>query len=251
MAIAPVAFLLIYIYKKDVIEKEPTKALVKAFFGGCLVAAIVLAVYTGVLAIIAVGFPDFVAHYVTMDAPITKSLVSAFVGAAIPEELFKFLILYWLVWKSKDFDENFDGIVYAVYVSMGFACVENITYAFDFRSIINIIFRAFTAVPGHFFFAVIMGYYFSRAKFFPETRSSCMKKAIILPILAHGGYDSIIFLTENLGQKGPTAAAFVGILVIFFFVFNFKLWKQGRKRIAELREEDKKIKEQNQNPTNA
>ncbi len=62
--------------------------------------------------------------------PFLRSLFDAFFQAGLPEEFSKFILLYWLVWKRKEFDQHFDGIIYAVFVSMGFALVENLMYVY-------------------------------------------------------------------------------------------------------------------------
>ncbi len=233
LAIAPVALLLIYIYKKDVISKEPTKALVKAFLGGCLVVLLDLLVLLPI---------HLLFGSATEWSPLLLSVFGqSFIEAGIPEELCKFAVLYFLAWKSKDFDEHFDGIIYAVFVSMGFACIENIMYV-AIGGVGTGILRAITAVPGHFFFGVTMGYYFSRAKFIPEIRKNNMYKALLIPMLLHGIYDFILFLIKSLSDIENEEVGAVGgiiiVLAISFFVFNFFLWKLGRKRIEELRNDD-------------
>ena len=234
LAIAPVACLLIYIYKRDVIAKEPPKQLVKAFVGGILSA---------ILAIIVELIVMFLLNKIPFQGSFLPAVSTAFLVAAIPEELCKFLFLYLFVWRSKDFDEFFDGIVYAVFVSMGFACIENIMYV-ALQGTGTGILRAFTAVPGHFFFGIIMGYYFALAKFEPWKRKSHLRKGIGGAILAHGIYDFILLLALSLYVKqlvsddGSGYGILIGLLIIAFFVFNFKLWKHGFKRIKEMREID-------------
>ena len=230
LAVAPVALLLIYIYNRDVISKEPRSMLVKAFCGGCLCILIDLLLILPMQAIF--GEAD------TWGGALMSSFGNAFFEAGIPEEFSKFIILYFLVWKSKEFDEHFDGIVYATFISMGFACIENILYVFEGGAGVGIM-RAFTAVPGHFFFAVVMGYYFSRAKFDLAHRKSNMLKAIIYPMIIHGIYDMILFLVAKLNEADDDVyTAVIVVLVLFFFYFNFRLWKQGLKRINELRNND-------------
>ena len=86
----------------------------------------------------------------------------AFLVAAIPEEGFKLLALWMVLKKNPFFDEHFDGIVYAVCVGLGFAAVENISYVFSHEDWASVaITRALLAVPGHYAFAVLMGYYYS------------------------------------------------------------------------------------------
>ena len=233
LAIAPVAVGLIYIYCRDLIAKEPAEALAKSFFSGATLPIIGVILLVLPLRMI-IGDPE------TIEPTWLAAFDAAFIEAGIPEELFKFLVLYWLVWNSKDFDENFDGIVYAVFVSMGFACAENIMYVFQRGETVGYI-RAFTAVPGHFFFAVIMGYYFSLAKFNSRDRTGNIAKAILLPMLAHSVYDYILFYCKFLNERyGEEANAIIGVAIIIFFFFIIKLWKQGFKRISELREMDKR-----------
>lgn len=236
LAIAPVALLLIYIYNRDVISKEPKSMLAKAFIGGVLCILIDL--------ILILPFQAIFGEAETWNGILLSTFGSAFIEAGIPEEVSKFIILYFLIWKSKEFDEHFDGIIYATFISMGFACIENILYVFEHGAGTGIM-RAFTAVPGHFFFAVIMGYYFSRAKFDIKNRTSNMIKAIIYPMIIHGCYDMILFMIEKLNSTDDDVYnVVIGVLLIFFFYFNFRLWKQGIKRIKELRNNDL-----SQNPT--
>ena len=230
IAIAPVAFLLIYIYEKDVIAKEPKSALIKAFCGGAFLTVIAVFITNAIWTAIFTEASEW-------ENPILSAFGQAFLEAALPEEFFKFLVLYALVWKSKDFDENFDGIVYAVFVSMGFACTENIMYTFENGEGTGIM-RAFTAVPGHFFDAVIMGYYFSLAKFTNNTRNNLLK-SLFYAVIAHGIYDMILFLMQNLSNgENDSNDAIVGALFLAFFAFNFFLWRLGFKRIKELRNMD-------------
>ncbi len=105
--------------------------------------------------------------------PFAKSFFDSFFLAAIPEEISKWLVLYWIVWKSREFDEHYDGIIYAVFVSLGFALVENIMYVVN-RGMGVALIRAVLSVPGHGSFGVLMGYYFSLAKFGPVTQRQPM-----------------------------------------------------------------------------
>lgn len=138
--------------------------------------------------------------------------------------------MLWIVLrKNKYFDEKMDGIVYAVFVSLGFAAVENILYLFNnYESFISVgISRAIFSVPGHFCFGILMGYYYSLAKFYPKGPQINKILILIAPIIAHGIYNSILFIIN------VTSA----ISIILFFIFIFfchKLWKKGSQHIKEL-----------------
>ena len=92
--------------------------------------------------------------------PVANGLYTGYIVAGFSEELWKLLLLMWVIWRSPHFDEYFDGIVYAVYLSLGFACVENIGYVLQGDDqMFTALMRGVLAVPAHFLFAVTMGYY--------------------------------------------------------------------------------------------
>ena len=208
-ALLPVAILVFYIYRKDKNLPEPTGQLVKAFFYGVISApsSFFISIPLGMMGL-----------YLVEDTTVLGSVSSAFFGAAIPEECAKLFVLWLVLRKNPFFDEKMDGIVYAVCVSLGFAAFENILYLFsDTESFLSIgIVRAIFAVPGHFCFGILMGYYYSIAKFYPK--SSIKNKILVLlaPIIAHGLYDSILFVMN-------VTPIISGLLLIVFLVFCHKM----------------------------
>lgn len=218
-ALLPIAILVYYINHKDRKSPEPTGQLVKAFFYGILSVPLSFCMSTP-LGLIGV-FP-------TEATTILESIGTAFFGAAIPEEIAKFLMLWWLLRKNPHFDEKMDGIVYAVCVSLGFAAIENIMYLFtNADSYLSVgIARAIFAVPGHFCFGILMGYYYSLAKFYPKTPTKNKALILVAPIIVHGLYDSILFIIN-------VTPAISGILLIVFLIFCHKMWKYGSKSIQE------------------
>ncbi len=208
VSLAPVVIIAAYIYFRDKYEKEPIQLLLKALLAGALTVIPVLFV-EGILNGFTDSFPGLLA-----------AAWKAFAVAAFSEELFKYLALYLLIWKSAEFNEKFDGIVYATYVSLGFAAVENVLYVMDGGFSTGVM-RALTAVPAHAIFGVTMGFYFGLAKFYEKERRSLKQKALLLPILLHGMYDFILF-TE------------IAWLTIVFVAFVVYLYLSGLKRIKEL-----------------
>jgi len=152
-----------------------------------------------------------------------KAIVGAFLGAAIPEEGFKFLVLRLWVWRQKDFDEPMDGIVYGAAASLGFAALENVMYVSEGGLSVATL-RAVTAVPGHALTGVLMGYYAGRAKFGPpEERTRLLVRGLGAAIVVHGAYDMFL-LTATLW-------AFLALPVLLLQL----LW--ARRLIAEMRAE--------------
>ena len=223
-ALLPIAILVYYINHKDRKSPEPTGQLLKAFFYGILSIPLSFCISIPL---------ELIGVYSVEATSILGSISTAFLGAAIPEETAKFIMLWLLLRKNRYFDEKMDGIVYAVCVSLGFAALENIMYLFtNADSYLSVgIARAIFAVPGHFCFGILMGYYYSLAKFYPKTPKKNKALILVAPIIVHGLYDSILFIIN-------VTPAISGILLIIFLIFCHKMWKYGSKSIKEHIERD-------------
>ena len=118
-SVFPVIIFLYIIYQKDH-EKEPLGLLIKCLLGACFstLLSFILSIPLGKLS----GF---------FPGPLLSSFHSSFFEAAIPEEIAKFSVLYFFIWKSKELNHHYDGIVYSVFVSLGFALIENVLYVFQ------------------------------------------------------------------------------------------------------------------------
>ena len=124
---------------------------------------------------------------------ISEELISSFLSAAPVEEVLKFIVLYSIVYKMKDFNEPIDGIVYGVTVSLGFATLENIYYVyflndyFDTSQQALAVLRSFSAIPAHGIFGATMGYFFMKYAFIKKENNLAL--CMIVPILLHGAYN--------------------------------------------------------------
>ena len=215
-SIAPALLIMFLLYKHD-LDKEPIQMLVKAFFGGVLSIFIALAIALP-LGLFESAFPS----------GFMQSFYSAFFGAAIPEEFAKWLIFYWLIKKAPHFDQYYDGILYAIFISMGFALVENILYVMS-GGLSVAISRAIFSVPGHMLFAIPMGYYLSISKFEEGKQASNHRiLSLVLPMLLHGTFDFILMYADAKSQVNPSIA---GLLMIVFVAFDIYMWRLGLKKI--------------------
>lgn len=199
LSLAPVFIIGGYIYFRDKYEREPLRLLL-------------LALLAGALTVIPVFFVEqFISGLGASLKGLAAAAWNAFAVAGFTEELFKYAALYLLIWKSPEFNEKFDGIVYAVFVALGFAGIENILYVSQggFSTGIS---RALTAVPAHAIFGVTMGFYFGMAKFFEKERAQLKRKALLYPMLLHGIYDFILFT----GISWLTMV-FLGFLAFLYF----------------------------------
>jgi len=207
IALAPVVLILFYIYFRDKYEKEPIGLLIRGFLFGALTVIPVL------------FFGRFLQGFGNgLFGEITAGY-NAFIVASFNEELFKYIAVLILVWRSRHFNEKFDGIVYAVFVSLGFAAVENILYVVQQGAGTGLL-RAFTSVPGHAIFGIVMGYYLGLAKFFPEKRSTHMINAFFWPFMLHGIYDYIL-----MSQYKYLLLIFIPFL-IYMYIIGFKRMKK-------------------------
>jgi RsiW-degrading membrane proteinase PrsW (M82 family) len=208
ISIAPVLIIALYIYNRDKYEKEPLSALLEALFAGVMI------VLPAVL----------IESVLAIPVRSTGSLISAgyngFIVAGLTEEGLKFLAFYLFFWRNKNFNEKFDGIVYSVFIALGFAGIENIIYVFKGGYGVGIT-RALTAVPAHALFGIIMGYYFGQAKFSPARRTVYLFLALLLPVIFHGFYDFILFAESGI------------FLPIFVPVFIY-YWINGFKKLSRL-----------------
>lgn len=233
-AVVPVIVLLFFIYRKDKYQPEPLGKLILTFFVGCL-SVIPAALMENVIMVAAPS-----AEYM----PVLNGVFTGYLVAGMSEELCKLLLLLLLIWKSPHFDEFFDGIVYAAYLSLGFACVENIMYVFQGDDqMVTALARGLLAVPAHFLFAVTMGYYVSLAKFDSREKGGYLFKAFFYPMLLHGTYDALLMVSSNLTNGMAEESTIIGgiclILFIIFIVFDIKLWRKGLKRIKKMQERSK------------
>lgn len=212
LALLPAIGLLITIYACDR-NKEPKKLLVGIFFMGMgtIVSAMILELI-GMAILENAVYDDML-----------KALLSAFIVVAPAEELGKFLAMRVLTWKNKNFDYLFDGIVYAVFSSLGFAAFENVLYVMQ-NGVGTGIVRALASVPGHACFAVFMGYFYSRAKHASVTgkKMSCLVNtllAMIVPIVLHGAYDALLMVAEESYEDSMQIGLMIAWIVMLVGMF--------------------------------
>ena len=203
--VLPALLLWLYTCKKDT-QKEPMSQMVKALlYGmGIVVPAILIEEVIGDLLF---GGND--------PTTILGTTAEAFFVAAIPEECMKLVALYFILRKNPFFDEHYDGIVYAVCVSLGFATIENIGYIItETDSWLGVaVTRALLAVPGHYADAVLMGYYYS-LWYFGGKSTKNLVCILLAPVIAHGCYDTIV-LSANVA---PGLGGACTILLVYFCI---------------------------------
>lgn len=200
LALAPGVAIMIFIFLKDKHEREPLSLLLISFIYGVLSTFLTLAISWPVNAL-----------FVTLENDAGHQFMNAFFKVALIEELCKFLFVRFILFNNKNFNEPFDGIVYAVMVSMGFATLENILYVYQYGFVTGVL-RMFTAVPAHATFAVLMGYYLGKAKFTHSKNVYYSILALLSATLFHGAYDYFWFISYI---PGIWIGAILSLIVAF------------------------------------
>ncbi len=180
---APIVILFSYVYFKDKYDREPIGLLAKTFFAGVLVSFLVI-----VAELLFTALPEIL--------PLNRVghvFFSTVVGTALIEELGKYLALRRTAYHHPAFNEPYDGIMYCVTASLGFAAMENILYVLQ-DGVSTGLLRMFTAVPMHAVCGVIMGFYVGLAKFSVDTKKARLNciSGITLAVLTHGVYNYFI-----------------------------------------------------------
>jgi len=199
LAIAPATIIILYIYFKDKFEKEPVAFLIKNFLLG-LTLSIVITTILGGFASKLIPLTDKLSVF--------QQFLKAFIVVAFVEEFSKYIIVKYYAQRNKEFNEPFDGIVYAVMISMGFATLENVLYVYQYGVSTGIV-RAFTAVPAHATFAILMGYFMGKAKF-SKNRILLNFTGLFFATLFHGAYDFFLFINFI---PGISIGAFISLII--------------------------------------
>ena len=204
--------------------KEPTGEIIKVFIFGILIT-----------------IPAYIFNTLLMDfwynnTKASQGLISSFLTAAPVEEGLKLTILYFFVYKMKDFNEPIDGIVYGVTASLGFATLENIYYVylladnFQTSSMALAVVRSFSAVPAHAVFGIFMGYFFMKYSFIKKGEKLFF--AFMIPFVLHGCYN--LFVASNF---------FVAMsLIVISWVIALRIFSRLKKTQKRKRKEyEKKV----------
>lgn len=201
-AIAPAILLLLILYTIDHHNREPLRLLLRLYL-------------LGMIATLPILFLELTLQRLNIFAYFDTDLTNAyeaFIVAGFSEELFKWLIVMVFAYRHIAYDEHLDGIIYCVFIGLGFATVENILYvtAGDYTLALT---RGLLSVPMHMLFAVTMGYYLSLCKF----ETNLAKKgynllvSLALPVLLHGIYDYLLLSRYRL-------------LLLLFIPFVLWMW---------------------------
>ena len=205
-AVIPAIVLLVKVERADRLEKESTGLLVSLVLFGIASTAI-----ASLLERVGMAILDSVFQYESL----LYSILLYFVVVALAEEGAKYVLLKRRTWRNPEFNCQFDGVVYGVFVSLGFALWENIGYVAMY-GLSTAAVRAVTAVPGHACFGVFMGVWYGMAKRREGAGDYAGAKrmrirSLLIPTLLHGFYD-FAASSESDGMN----LVFFGFVIIMF-----------------------------------
>ena len=217
ISILPSIIIMLIVYNIDK-DKEPKKLLALLFFMGILSCIVTV----NITNLIEFFLPNFNYEFVIQSHSYFYMFIYTFIVVGLVEEFSKWLFNISIGWNNKEFDQVYDAIVYAVFISLGFATFENIIYVMLNNFNVGII-RAIISVPGHAFFGVSMGYYLGLSKLAHYNKNEKLSKknfykSILVPMVLHGTFDFCL-LSGNF------------LLIILFIVFIIFLYVYGIKKI--------------------
>ena len=215
-AVIPAIVLLRFVYKEDRLDKESP---------GLLLSLVIFGILSTFAAIVTEQIGEAILGILLPQSSTAYNVLLYFVVVALSEEGFKYLLLKKRTWYSSEFNCQFDGVVYAVFVSLGFALWENLGYVAMY-GLSTALVRAVTAVPGHACFGVFMGVYYGRAKRYDNdgdfvNAKRCRTMAVLMPALLHGAYDFIATMED------PNCECVFLVFVLALFAVSLKLVRVG------------------------
>ena len=221
IAIIPTILLGYFIYKKDILEKEPIGLLMLLFISGVISTLPAAAIEQLIMPFIE-QISDYTAYIFTL----------SFIGVALVEELCKALLTYEICWKNKNFNYVYDAIVYCVFTSLGFATLENVLYVTAFGMQAAVL-RAIVSVPAHAFFGVSMGYYMGIAKYHQKANENKKKYinivlSLIIPVTLHGIFDFLLLTNSE------TMVIIFFVFVLFMYIISYLKVKKHSKNFSTL-----------------
>ena len=216
-AVVPAIFLMIQAYRSDRLEKESP---------GLLWGLVKAGIFSSLIALVAERVLGFLLDLTVPKDSVLYNVILYFVIVAFAEEGAKFLMLRRHTWNTPEFNCRYDGVVYAVFVSLGFALWENISYVMSYGFTTAIV-RALTAIPGHACFGVFMGVFYGIAKKYDYANTQGKMKffsilSVVIPALLHGTYDYIASIESGTWY-------FVGFVAVLFAVSYLLVGRMSKK----------------------
>lgn len=200
--ILPVLFWAGFHYYKDRHLPEPLSRLALAFLLGICSFYIAGAMYWA-LGLVGLRFDAFLLAETDFAAFFAYAILA--IGGI--EELAKMIPFLLFVIRFKDFNEPIDGIIYASFIALGFAALENVQYLHGATGP-EAWARGLAAPIVHIMFASVWGYYIGRAVLCRRRVAGTIVFAFAGTAVLHGLYDVVAIALP--ASALPLAAMLIG-----------------------------------------
>lgn len=228
IALIPPLFLMIFIYLKDR-HKDSFGILLKLFGFGVLSTVPAMILEAIGEPIVLTIFDEFVDGF--------KVFIVCFFVIGFWEEVCKYIVLRKCTWRNPKFDYVYNGIVFSVFTSLGFAALENVLYVL-MNGVETGLIRAITSIPGHACFAVFMGAFYSMSKVAFAKKQKAQGiiytiASLFVPITIHALYDFLLMVQGAWGRSMmvPCTVAWIALMLVSFigaFIIVHKLSKADK-----------------------
>lgn len=222
LALLPSIIWLAWFLRKDS-HPEPNSQVVRIFLWGAAATLPALLLELGLAKILDVwALPLFLSSFLTI-----------FVGVALVEEIFKYLVIHLKVLRSPEFDEPIDGMLYMIIAALGFAAVENLLLFFKpgifvepFDPLLLSLVRFLGATFLHALSSGLVGFFLALSLFHQKNHLPYLSLGLVLATLWHGFYNFAI-----IEIRGPLK--FFVLLAAILALALFVSW--GLKRLKNIK----------------
>ena len=235
MGIMPSLIWLVFYLTKDA-HPEPKRFLVITFLLGMLITPIVAFIETNINCVVSSSHSSTLCIFSNSTPPLfvfTSSIIFIFLISAFIEEISKFLVVRFTVWKKRAFDEPVDSMIYLIVSALGFAAAENIlaaiglhlqigSFADSYESVIQLLILRFVgATLLHTFASGIIGYFVALHHFHirkTAKRSFLLIRGFIYATIIHALFNILIESSEQLSIPGFSLAVLAVIIIGFIII---------------------------------
>ena len=207
---------LAYYLRKDV-HPEPNSVIRKVFLWGMLATLPVIAL-------------ELILRSLFSFLPFSEGLIIIlyiFLGVALVEEVFKFLVVRFAVYKDKALDEPVDVMLYMIIAALGFAAFENILILFGLGAsspISSIVALTLVRLVGATFLHALasgtFGYFLAHSFLKPKKKYWYMATGLLVATLLHGLFNFYILEVQGATKLLIPAVILIGLAIFVSLGFR-------------------------------
>ena len=168
--------------------------------------------------------------------PFVGGTLFFFLVVAPGEEIVKLLAVRLYAYRSDDFRQVIDGAIFGAVAGLGFATAENLGYIISNfgEQGAGIVFIRALAGPGHVVYSAFAGYYLGLARFDPDNAGPIIVKGLLIAVLLHGTYNSMLGILGSIGG--------LGLIIPFIVIFLGGALLLLRRKLVRYRKFDRRLR---------